>query len=61
MAILWSDSEGIERVVAVVKIAAGVGDVGSSREAEGADRKVPEGREGSGRCACAQLGAIFVK
>jgi len=49
--ILGLDSEDVEGVVAVVEIAAGVGDVGSSGEAEGADRKVAEGREGSGRGA----------
>jgi hypothetical protein len=37
---LWSYSEGVEGVVSVVEVAAGVGDVGSSCEAEGADRKV---------------------
>jgi hypothetical protein len=44
-----------------VEVAAAVGDVGSSCEAEGADRKVAEGREGSGCGAGAQLGAIFVE
>ena len=60
MVILWLDLEGIEGVVAVMEVAAGVGDVGSSGEAEGADREVAEGCQGSRRGAGAQLRSILV-
>jgi len=47
------DPEDAKGVLPIVEVAAGVGDVGSSGEAEGADRKVAEGCEGPG---CGQGG-----
>ena len=58
---LLSDSEGGEGVVVVVEVAAGVGDVGASGQAYGADRQVAEGGECSGCGAGAQLGAILAE
>jgi hypothetical protein len=43
----WLDSEDGEGVVVVVEVAAGMGDVGAAREAEGVDRQVAEAGEGS--------------
>src|SRR6186997_3690145 len=56
-----SDSEGGEGVVVVVQVAAGVGDVGASGQAQGADRQVAEGRECSGCGAGAQLGCVLTE
>ena len=56
-----SDSVGGESVVVGVEVAAGVGDVGSSGEPDGADRQVAEGCQASGCCACADLGVVFSK
>src|SRR6478672_5241884 len=56
-----SDSECGEGVVVVVQVAAGVGDVGASGQAQGADRQVSEGRECSGCGAGAQLGGVFIE
>ena len=56
-----SDSECGEGVVVVVQVAAGVGDVGASGQAQGADRQVAEGRECSGCGAGAQLGCVLTE
>src|SRR5436305_169483 len=56
-----SDSECGEGVVVVVEVAAGVGDVGASGQAQGADRQVAEGGQCSGCGAGAQLGGVFAE
>src|SRR5436190_7112295 len=56
-----SDSERGEGVVVVVEVAAGVGDVGASGQAQGADRQVAEGGKRSWCCTGPDLRFVFAE